>query len=267
MWQSPAPGCLHSWAARTVNSLSSCQIQAATVTCCKSLARNKLPQFKPRARRGKSAAGLALCSRFHAWAGVVDAAVAVQLPDRRLHQPWVDAGLGLSPEGGIRRECFLVLLPQEKKRRREENLKRRLENERKAEIVQVVSCSTVPGWWHCGGLAGVVDSRPWALGSSLLQFLSLAPPLKDAVGSTGRTGGIQPNPAVPGGCLLCRGSSPCPAGWGGGTASPSSLRKPGRGSSWGSLAHGVMEQGRFCVDEDPSTPCFHAGKLWLFHQE
>lgn len=33
----------------------------------------------------------------------------------------------------------LVLRPQEKKRRREENLKRRLENERKAEIVQVVS--------------------------------------------------------------------------------------------------------------------------------
>lgn len=33
----------------------------------------------------------------------------------------------------------LVLCPQEKKRRREENLKRRLENERKAEIVQVVS--------------------------------------------------------------------------------------------------------------------------------
>lgn len=33
----------------------------------------------------------------------------------------------------------MVLLPQEKKRRREENLKRRLENERKAEIVQVVS--------------------------------------------------------------------------------------------------------------------------------
>lgn len=32
-----------------------------------------------------------------------------------------------------------VLRPQEKKRRREENLKRRLENERKAEIVQVVS--------------------------------------------------------------------------------------------------------------------------------
>lgn len=32
-----------------------------------------------------------------------------------------------------------MLLPQEKKRRREENLKRRLENERKAEIVQVVS--------------------------------------------------------------------------------------------------------------------------------
>lgn len=34
---------------------------------------------------------------------------------------------------------FWCLLPQEKKRRREENLKRRLENERKAEIVQVVS--------------------------------------------------------------------------------------------------------------------------------
>lgn len=33
----------------------------------------------------------------------------------------------------------MVLRPQEKKRRREENLKRRLENERKAEIVQVVS--------------------------------------------------------------------------------------------------------------------------------
>lgn len=32
-----------------------------------------------------------------------------------------------------------MLLPQEKKRRREENLRRRLENERKAEIVQVVS--------------------------------------------------------------------------------------------------------------------------------
>ena len=79
-----------------------------------------------------------------------------------------------------------MLLPQEKKRRREENLKRRLENERKAEIVQVVS----PGW---GQLAEPAD--PGAPRSRLLWILSLAPPLKEAVGSTGRTGEIRSNPA------------------------------------------------------------------------
>lgn len=53
-WQSPV-GCLphsehklhwlpFSWVARTVNSLLSCQIQAAAVTCCKSLTWNKLAQ-------------------------------------------------------------------------------------------------------------------------------------------------------------------------------------------------------------------------------
>lgn len=113
----------------------------------------------------------------------------------------------------------LVLLPQEKKRRREENLKRRLENERKAEIVQVVSCSPTPGWGHHGSLANPAASTPWALGSSLLQFLSAAPPLKAVLGKSHQTQLHQG-----GGHLCCH-----PTGWGGGTASPSSLRKPGRG--------------------------------------
>lgn len=159
-WQSPV-GCLphsehklhwlpFSWVARTLNSLLSCQIQAAAVTCCKSLTWNKLAQSVQGScqQGGKNAAGLASCSRFHAWAGVACAAIAKQRSDWCWHQLRVNASLGLSPEGGRegRTGNILVLLPQEKKRRREENLKRRLENERKAEIVQVVSCSPAPGW-------------------------------------------------------------------------------------------------------------------------
>lgn len=89
----------------------------------------------------------------------------------------------------------MVLLPQEKKRRREENLKRRLENERKAEIVQVVSPMCQLGT----ALEHPTTSNPHGSASSLLQFLSLPLSLE----GPGRTGRFPVKLGMLEACPLC----------------------------------------------------------------
>lgn len=122
-----------------------------------------------------------------------------------------------------------MLLPQEKKRRREENLKRRLENERKAEVVQVVSplCQ---------------------LGTALGIPHNLQPPVD------------QP--------LVCSSSSPCLHLWrilGGlgefpgklGTLEVCPLCSPKLGNTE-LRDNGVVKQGKYLTDGDPR------GKIMAF---